>query len=168
MIRKEIPNYEGIYEISDCGKIFSLASGKALSPTRHKDGYLLIGLSKNSDRKFFSVHRLAALTFFGEDSRHVNHKNGIKDDNRLENLEYVTPKENMSHAVESGLHRVGSASYSSKLTENQVLEIFTDKKSSNMALARKYSVTDKAIRDIRQGKTWKHLTKPTTKLRKAK
>lgn len=67
------------------------------------DGYLRITLN----RKGFFLHRMVAITFLGESKLDINHKNGIKTDNRISNLEYVTKVENMRHAVATGLVKNG-------------------------------------------------------------
>lgn len=156
---KDIPGYEGLYKISTCGAVISVARDRILSPTRHKDGYLLVGLSKNSNRKFFTIHRLVMLAFVGSSDCHVNHRNGIKDDNRLENLEYVSPKENQQHALEVGLIKKG-VKPPIKLNFQLAEEIRTTSGVSNYELARRYGVSEKAIRNIKNKISWK-LTKET-------
>ncbi len=155
---KDVPGYEGYYKVSSCGLVISVALNQALRPTKHRDGYLLVGLSKNSQRKFFTVHRLVMLAFVGPDTRQVNHKNGIKFDNRVENLEYVTPKQNQQHALEMGLVKKGLR-HPVKLNLEVAEEIRKQKHLSNYAMAEKYGVSEKAIRDIKSNKTWKTKTK---------
>ena len=102
---REIPDYEGYYEISSDGQVRSmdrivrgnkgveyLRKGVTRKCFPDKYGYLRVYLTKDKDRKHLAIHRLVALTFIPnpEDKPQVNHKNGIKDDNVLENLEWVT------------------------------------------------------------------------------
>ena len=70
-----------------------------------KDGYLKVILSKNGKRIHTMAHRVVALAFLKnpENKQQINHINGIKDDNRVENLEWVTPKENIAHSYKNGL-----------------------------------------------------------------
>ena len=112
---KDIQGYEGLYQISNLGrvkslkrfvniKVFNKAQIKRvrkeyiLNPVQDKDGYLLVHLYKSSKAKTFKVHRLVATNFL---PLVINHKNGIKSDNKVSNLEWCTPKENMAHAINS-------------------------------------------------------------------
>ena len=98
---KKIPNHEK-YEVSNFGRVKSYnrgSDGFILKPQPHKKGYLQVTLSK---RKRFYVHRLVMLIFIGESDLQVNHIDCDKTNNRLDNLEYVTCKENIRHAIENG------------------------------------------------------------------
>lgn len=104
-IWKDIPEYEGVYQISNMGRVFSFPRsgcyGGILSPHADKDGYLDITLQKNGKKRKFRVHRLVALAFIPNDAPMekplVNHKNFIRDDNRVENLEWVSTRQNRSY-----------------------------------------------------------------------
>ena len=100
-IWKDIVGYEGLYQVSNTGKIKSLnynhtGREKILKQRLFNRGYLYVGLWKNGKQKYFSVHRLEYEAFYGEIPKgmQVNHINEIKTDNRLENLNLMTPKEN--------------------------------------------------------------------------
>ena len=116
-IWKPIDGYEGLYLVSNTGKIKTLSrpvkcrknsdrilSERILSPILRK-GYFAIGLSKDNNFKRYSLHRLIAIAFIPnpDNKPHINHKNGIKTDNRSVNLEWCTPSENLIHAFETGL-----------------------------------------------------------------
>ncbi len=96
---KPIPNYEE-YQASNLGNVLGSKFKRPLKPTKHKCGYLMVELCKNGDGKMCTVHRLIALTFLGESKLQVDHINGIKTDNRLENLRYCTIRENQTYRRE--------------------------------------------------------------------
>ena len=114
---KDIPNYEGLYQISNLGRIKSLekmlknkngyrkSEEKILIPQRRKNGYLKVELYKNGQRKTFMIHRLVgeAFVFKPENKCEINHKDGNKENCCVSNLEWITHSENMQHAVEKGL-----------------------------------------------------------------
>lgn len=97
---KEIKDYPN-YMVSNIGRVKSLGNNKTrkekiLKPKKMKTGYLMFFLSKEGKQKGFTIHRLVYKAFVGEipDGMQVNHINEIKSDNRLENLNLMTPKEN--------------------------------------------------------------------------
>ena len=114
---KDIKGYEGIAKISRNGTVYFLprswevGGGGVVKSLERKtkgsksNGYFVVNLNKDKKNKSFRVHRLVASAFIPnpENKPFVNHKNGIKIDNRIENLEWCTPKENTSHAVNAGL-----------------------------------------------------------------
>ena len=103
---KPIKDYEGLYEISNLGRVRNLnykgsGKGKILKNTKDSKGYLIVGLTKNGKRKLFKIHRLVAEAFIPnpENKPCIDHINTIKNDNRVENLRWVTNEENNNNPL---------------------------------------------------------------------
>lgn len=163
-IWKHIPEYEGLYEVSNLGRIRSLLNTKTtfLKGRDDTNGYLKVALFKNLIRREMKIHRLAAMAFIPnpENKPQVNHINGIKSDNRIENLEWCSQSENSIHAYKKGLQvsRRGKDNNKTKLTEAQVLDIrgkFLHISSYKLAVI--YDVYATTIQSIRRRRTWKHI-----------
>lgn len=168
---KEIIGYEGIYEVSDYGRVKSLArtdlrhnrKEKILKPVKCNTGYNSVSLSKNGKVEQINIHRLVALTFLDNSNNHpeVNHIDGIKINNELTNLEWCSYSHNIIHAYNTGL-RVspkGSNHHRSKLTESDVIQIRIrlDSGETQKSIAKDYGVTPPLISDIKRGISWRHL-----------
>lgn len=159
---KDINGYEGLYQVSNLGNVKSLKYGKEriLKPDVSKFGYLFVDLCKNNICKSFRVHRLVAIVFIPnlENKEQVNHINGIKTDNMVQNLEWVTAKENIQHAYDNGLKyaQKGEKHINSKLTNEQVLSIKKDNRTQK-EIAKDYNVSFQQISRIKRGERWNHL-----------
>jgi hypothetical protein len=95
----DIKDYEGLYQISNLGRIKSIRTNRYLKPSINDNGYYRVGLSKDNKCKHYKVHRLVAIHFIPNvpGSNLVNHINGDKGDNTVMNLEWVTHRENICH-----------------------------------------------------------------------
>ena len=117
-IWKDIKGYEDLYQISNLGRIRSkdratrngrcnhcIKKGKILKPTLNQYGYLKVLLWKDKKSKLFTIHRLVAMAFLNkeEDKNEINHIDGNKKNNCVDNLEWVDRRGNMRHAVKMGL-----------------------------------------------------------------
>ena len=143
---KPIPGYDG-YLINEAGEVFSMKRGGLLKINGGTGarGYRHVLLYHGGQRFVCAIHKLVAVTFIGDSKGlQVNHKNGDKLDNRLENLEYATPKQNTRHAMECGLRPGG------KLSELDIWSIQASRASS-VKLAKTFGVNASYVRRIKVG-----------------
>jgi hypothetical protein len=163
------------YEISNYGEIKTFnwknkRVEKIMTPALDGSGYLRTMLKRDEDGKLVTVkvHRLVATTFLEnlENKPEVNHINGIRNDNRVFNLEWCNHSENLKHSFKIGLSsNKGEKNPCATLTDEQVKEILSNyefgkkarKGMTKKQLAEKYNTTFAVIKRIVQRKTWKHL-----------
>ena len=106
---KDIPNYEGLYQISDLGNVKSLISNKLLKPSLDKFGYVRFNAIKDKKSKTLRIHRLVMKIFKPISIiMQVNHIDGNKLNNKLDILEWCTDSENKKHAYKTGLMTGGN------------------------------------------------------------
>lgn len=179
-IWKPCPEYESHYEISNLGNlrskrvfipndsIFGELKGtwkkkKIKNQTYNRDGYKTSKLCKEGKCRRLTIHRLVAKAFIPnpEGLSQVNHIDGNKDNNKVDNLEWVSPSGNIKHAYETGLitkdHLIGENNAISKLTWVEVRDIRKQLKNGykGKELAEIYGVTEGTISYIKNNKIWK-------------
>lgn len=169
-IWRDIEGYEGLYQVSNFGRVKSF-HGKTerimTVDTCKSSGYTKVVLSKNRRCKTYNVHRLVASAFIPnpDNKPQVNHKNGNKLDNRVENLEWSTCSENTKHAFDTGLAKTlrGIDNGASKLSAEQIAEIratcvIGSKTNGIRKLAQKFNVSEHTIFRIIHFETFKNPT----------
>lgn len=109
-IWRDVEGYEGLYQVSNLGRVKSLSrvfskGTKILKPLKINSGYFIVNLWKNNRCTHKLIHRLVANEFIDNPHKKkcVNHIDGNKENNNINNLEWVTPSENLSHAITNNL-----------------------------------------------------------------
>lgn len=174
----DVPGYEGLYQVSDLGRVKSPARAKKirdgalqplperlLRPTLVKRGPLvgryLVNLWKENRYKTWLPHRLVLTAFVGPcpDGMEACHEDDDPGNNRLDNLRWDTRSANMRDRVRNGKGNQGTRHHQAKLTDEQVREIRTRFKSGQCrhVLAAEFGVTERTVRSIGNDETWTHL-----------
>ncbi len=176
---RDVVGYEGLYQVSSSARVRSLDrvirpldgkvpyvfKGRVLKPYPRKHGYYTVNLCRDSIACTDTVHRLFAQAFIPNPLGlpEVNHKDGDGFNNSRDNLEWVTHRQNIQHAVDTGLLLPlrGSENGRTKLTLSQVIQIKQRLKSgdgSQNQMAAEYGVSRGAIMAIHYGYSWRHVS----------
>lgn len=169
---KDIKGYEGLYQISNFGRVKSLERivntnfGKPklqlecyISGFKNTYGYKAYNFMKNGKTKPLLFHRLVAIHFIPnpKNKSQVNHIDGNKINNHILNLEWATCKENINHCFKNGFKSFkGEKHNQAKLNNKKVIYIRKSNK-TNKELALYFNVSISTIRDVKYRRSWKHI-----------
>ncbi len=170
MQERWLPIFDGRYDVSDHGHIRSWVSPgtgvRLLAPRKltvrvsDKTGYAQIGLtvSPRGRQTTFLVHRLVCMAFHGEQppGQETRHLNGVRSDNRAENLAWGTRSQNAMDRFRHGTGLAGERSPFSTLRERDVALILGSTATSS-SLAKELGVDRCTVADVRHGRTWRHI-----------
>lgn len=167
---KPVLGFESFYEVSSLGNVRAIFVGgkhghrkpfRILSPYRKPNGYVFVHLKPPPGRKGHSryVHRIMLESFVGRCPEHkeTRHLNGVRHDNRIENLAWGTRKQNDQDKDAHGTRPVGSSHHCSKLTEDAVRRIRESSHLTLKLLSSLYGVSKSTIGSVISRTTWKHL-----------
>jgi hypothetical protein len=173
-IWKDIKGYEGLYQVSNQGRIKSfprkvnfgrswrMTKEKFLSPALDSNNYPFVTLSVTQKHFHLSIHRAVAEAFLDnpKELREVNHINGCKIDNYVENLEWISSSDNKYHALDNDLKAHGQDCSFSKLTNEDVFKIKSLRNTmSQLAIAKQFNISQAQVCRIQTGKEWKQLNR---------
>lgn len=165
-IWKDIPQFEGIYQISNLGKVRSLdrvlteitgitrkRKGSTISPGNNGAGYLFVNLWKNNKQHRFYVHRLVGKLYCNSYTNDcvINHLDGIKRNNAWYNLECTTASNNMKHSYANNLHKSGENHPNARLLNSDkedIIVLLKSGKYSQLDIANKFNVSQALISKI--------------------
>jgi hypothetical protein len=169
---RDIENYEGLYQVSNTGRVRSLCRrvvcahlgrvrwycGRVLSARIMGAGYLMVSLSRGGNVRGFYVHRLVCLAFHGapQPGQEVDHGDGDRTNAHSYNLRWATSAENAQDKVLHGTHNRGERSPVALLSWSDVHAIRTKTSLTHREAAALYGVARETVRHIRANRAWKH------------
>lgn len=176
---RDVVGFEDRYEVSNLGRVRSkaywksgrnnngpfkyLTTPKLLKFFQNEDGYLRVKLQLDGLKESWLVHRVVASAYLPQpepDKTQVNHKNSIRNDNRVDNLEWVTPSENSLHGFAEGNHSVVGAKHPrAKFTDEDILVVRRRSAAGETyaSIAKDYGVSYQAISYIARKLNWSHI-----------
>lgn len=163
MENKSIPGFSRYFASSD-GRIFNVRSGAEVVGAKNRYGYVKHTLIDDDKRKrSVTAHTVIALAFFGArpNGFDVCHMNGIRHDNKAENLRYDTKKGNAADRIKHGTHMEAERTPAAKLSNSQALEVvrlLREKKMTQQNIAALVGVSQSAVCNIARGRSWRSIT----------
>jgi hypothetical protein len=171
---KAMPGYEGLYEVSDQGRVRSLerfymrrgykvrVRERILRHGVNPSGYYHVALHQKGHQKSYLIHRLVFVAFCGPipDGYEINHKDGEKSNNSPYNLEVVTRSENERHAYRALGVQAARGEQRSNLTEQQaamIKHLAMNGAMTQRRIGKMFGVSQTCVSDIKLGRRWKHL-----------
>lgn len=165
------------YEVDRNGNVRSLQSSEhiCLKHSIDRQGYHFVDLRNKSKRKHAMVHRLVAEAFVNnpdpEHKTQVNHIDGNKANNNVDNLEWVSPKENVAHSYTTGLAKIGTSRHNASLTTEAVIDIrnsIINGTETCVSLGVKYNMDPSVISEVSRGISYKDVPGPVAKKKEYK
>jgi hypothetical protein len=160
---KRVPNFSK-YFVSDLGNVKSFMEhedGLLLKTAVDACGYVRIRIFNDKGyRKTWKMHRLVLYAFLGDSELQVNHKNGVKSDNKLSNLEYCTKSENLKHAYRIGIaSNKGERHPNSKIKDSDAIKMreLYGNNVTQKSLSELYNLSVQTVSNIVNNKTWTHV-----------
>lgn len=160
----EVSDVYDYYQISNYGRVWHKYMGIFLKPSFNGGGYLYVMLSTYNGPKPIQIHRLEMIKFkpiYNYQNLDVNHKDGIKYHNKLNNLEWMTRQENIIHAYNNGLAKKNENSCKTNLINEEVRNIcilLSENKYSNKEISKITNVNERIISDIKQRTSWSNIS----------
>jgi len=156
-IFKDIPGYEGLYQVSNRGRVSSFVrGGKMLRPHLHPYGYMTICLADlKGGRKYRKIHRLVMAAFRGPSLLHVNHIDHVRNNNNLYNFEYVKNYEKVQHCVRAG--RNSPPPKQKHKIPDEIIRIIRSHTGTGSDMVKKFNISQSHISRIRNRQAYNHV-----------
>ena len=166
-IFKDIEGYEGLYQISNLGRVKSFPRNgtykkmRVLKQSKNTQGYWFVNLSKNNKQKGKVIHRLIAIHFIPNPTNkpYINHKDSDRGNYAISNLEWVTGSENIKHCYRQGNRtQKGENNNHSKLNPADIKKIRElSKTQSGVLISSLFNISVATVSQIKNQKTWRHI-----------
>lgn len=161
-IWKPIKDFEGFYEVSNIGRVKNIRRNKVLVAGKDKDGYPQVLLCKNGERKCRKIHRLVAIAFIDNPNQYncINHKDEIKSNNCVDNLEWCTIKYNNTYGTSQSRSAEKRSIPVAQILNNEIIAIYKSAIEANKITGINYSKIRMCCRNERNkagGYEWKNI-----------